>query len=553
MTVAYASILAPAVVLLLSAFVLSFVVPRLPARWQAHWVVRYLSPPILVGLAGALFVLIYLTYGQEVQGDGITSSAWNFTAEGSGAALTIRGDDLSLPFLLITFLILLVVSLAGLPMTNGRYPVEMLVLGTSAYFLFISANSLTLAYAILVFDILIALHWLGRNHQNLGIARLFLGILTASALTLTAHLSHENNPTWPMFLLGLALWLRLGLYPFVEATIFEKQATLTKGFNMLAYWALSLTGGAYLVIKAPAGPSPEIVHWLILLTMFLNGLLAWLYEPITGASLQRRLPSLVRLSLTQFSLLLLFGISIAEDIATAFTVGLILSLAALGVTPRLGKFHLSKRFWPYFAIPFSTLTLLGLPFTLTWSAWAVIYPTLFSSARLITTIVVIVAQAFALAGLAHYWLTLWQDDQGTSPETPSRLQIISASAGIVATVPFLIPGLGPFVLAAIMVTEPPITDSAQSSVVLVTIVLTVLGAIGLGYFRRHLIDRLKIPLPALTNLLYIQWILEWGEQSLRRAGKLLLRTNVIFEGQHYLGWAIFTALVGIIIILLRNT
>jgi hypothetical protein len=35
-------------------------------------------------------------------------------------------------------------------------------------------------------------------------------------------------------------------------------------------------------------------------------------------------------------------------------------------------------------------------------------------------------------------------------------------------------------------------------------------------------------------------------------GKLLLRVEVILEGQHYIGWAIFAAIIGALVVLLRT-
>ena len=47
----YLSPLAPAAVLLLSAFVLFGIIPRLPASWRDWSGLKYVSAPVLIGIA----------------------------------------------------------------------------------------------------------------------------------------------------------------------------------------------------------------------------------------------------------------------------------------------------------------------------------------------------------------------------------------------------------------------------------------------------------------------------------------------------------------------
>jgi hypothetical protein len=560
MLVAYFSPLALVVMLLLSAFIISIIFPRLPAHWQARREIRYFSAPGLVGLAGLLLLGMRFTFGRDATGEGLQRlSAWNFSAEGTGAELNIRADELGLPFLILTLLILLVVALASIPLVNGGNQGRGLVLGASACFLFISADGLTQSYAILVFDILVAVYWLHRGHSNLSVVRLFLGILTASALALTGSLTPVGSVGSGVFLLGLGLWLRLGLYPFIEATVEESrggtasQPTSESPDGQLVYWGLSLAAGIYLFIRTLAGPLPEFVRWLTVMTMLLNGLLVWLTGPPSGArpTLAGPRSLLTRLLLTQaLPILLLVGPAI-KDVATAYALGLILSLVALWVTPRLGqpRFAEGAWSWPYLPALTATFTLIGLPFSLNWPAWTVIYQT-FLSKNVVITVLVILAEVLALSGLVRYWLLLSRDNGDVSPKTSSQARLISSAAGIVAMVPFLIPGLAPLILSAIARTEFLSVDLAQSISTLVPIVVIVIGAVGLGYFRIQIIAWLKISPSAWAELLRLRWLLFWGDKSLSRASKLALRVNVILEGQHYMGWVLFTALVGILIIIL---
>jgi hypothetical protein len=575
MLVAYFSPLALVVVLLLSAFILSIIVPRLPDQWQARREIRYFIAPGLVGLAGLFLLTTRFTFGLDASGEGLQPlSAWNFFAESSGAELNIRADELALPFLLLTLLLLLVAALVSIPLVNGGGQGRGLVLGASVCFLFISADGLTQSYAILVFDILVALYWLNRGHANLSVARLFLGIFTASALALTGSLTPVGNVGPGVFLLGLGLWLRLGLYSFIEATVEESRRGTTSqpeaesSHGQLVYWGLSLAVGIYLFIRTLAGPLPEFVRWLAVITMLLNGLLVWLTESRaeTSPKLAGSCSILIRLMLTQALPILLLVGPLIKNVATFFVVaayalGLILSLAALWVTPRLGRPRLAEGAWswPYLPALTATFTLIGLPFFLNWSAWAMIYPT-FLSENVVIAVLVILAEVFALSGLVRYWLLLWRDngDQSLNANPRARLissrfissRLISSAAGIVSMVPFLIPGLAPFILSAIARTELPPVDLTPSIATLVPIVAIIVGAVGLEYFRTQIIAWLKISPFAWAEFVRLRWLLFWGDKSLSRASKLALRVNVILEGQHYMGWVLFTALVGTLIIIL---
>jgi hypothetical protein len=544
MPVSYFS-LAPAVILLLSAFVLSFLISRLPDHWQNHQAIRYFLTPSLVGLVGLLFLGIFLTSSENVTSKKLDVSAWNFSAEGTGASLAIQTDEAGFAFLILTSLILFIVVLTSLPLAKGGNQGWVLTLGASTYFLFISAGSSpTLAYTVLIFDLLSAFYWLTRKHSDLSIGRLFLGILTASALTL-----QKNPGVAPgTFLLGLALWLRLGLYPFIEITVIERRASTTSkqqnDDNSLAYWSLSLAVGIYLAIRTTTGPLPEVVRWLVMITMLLNGLLAWLA--------QQRAATFIRLAFT-LALPPLFIAPLSEDSITAYTMGLTLSLAALWVTPQLGRpqFPEISQSWPYLPAVAATFTLIGLPLSLSWLAWTVIYATLFSIENIIFTIITILALALALSGLVRYWLILWSEADSAPVKTHTSAQSLASAAAIVAAVPFLIPGLAPLILSVIMKTEWPAINLGQSTAALIIIAITVAGAIGLGHFRPQILNRVQVSPSTLAEWVQLGWLLHWLDKMLNQVGKMVLRVNVILEGQHYIGWALFTALVGGLIIILQ--
>ena len=159
------------------------------------------------------------------------------------------------------------------------------------------------------------------------------------------------------------------------------------------------------------------------------------------------------------------------------------------------------------------------------------------------------AVMLAMSSLTRYWLNLWYSE--SSAGESSRL--ISAIAAIIAAVPFLIPGLAPLILSSIMKADTlssPNPNEITYTLVLITI--TTLGAISLGYFRTQIITRFNVPATTLINISNLQWLLIWTEKLLSQTGKFVLRVNVILEGQHYIGWALFTALVGSLIIILMR-
>jgi hypothetical protein len=167
---------------------------------------------------------------------------------------------------------------------------------------------------------------------------------------------------------------------------------------------------------------------------------------------------------------------------------------------------------------------------------------------MIRTLLVIFAVILAMSGLARYWLTLWRGES----HADNRPRLPATIAAIVATVPFLMPGLAPLILSNITQAGLPSTsDSLLFTLIIITI--TTIGAIGLGYFRTQIITRFNISSTALIRIFDLQWLLIWAEKTLGQIGKSILRVNVILEGQHYIGWALFTALVGtLIVILTRN-
>jgi hypothetical protein len=577
---AYFSPLAPAAILLLGAFILPIVIPRLPAHWRVQQSLRSFVAPGLVGLAFLALLGIRLTLNPDNLGQGLELiSGWNFATTGSTAALMIRADTLSLPFLVAILLaLLIVILLRAVPPASALSPVApgdhapdeegwsaklrqllsqsdkllftgpaywlqiagWLMMGAAACFLFISANGLTLMYAIMAFDICTALYWIGRGNRDIGVARLFLGIFTSISLMIATLLITNGG----MLLFGVALWLRLGLYPFIEAR--ARQLWLSD--EWLIYRCLTLAAGIYLAARMIDRPLPLFIQGLTLLLMLLSGLLAWstgtdkhsseAVENVSVAGTNGPCAALLTwLILTESLLLLLVG-PVPIGLATASVLAQVLSMVALWVTPPLGKprFGEGAWSWPYLPALMATFTLLGLPFLLGWHVRVSIYQALLASGRGMIIFAVILAESLALSSLVTYWLIL---SRGT------ELNFRRSVASILAMVPFLTPGLGPLILSAMINTDLSLFSIEGSLAVIGMMIVLVLAAAGLGYFR----SRLTLASEILPRWLRLERTFYDMERLLDGLSRSLLRVRVILEGQHYLGWAIFTALVGALVII----
>jgi hypothetical protein len=208
------------------------------------------------------------------------------------------------------------------------------------------------------------------------------------------------------------------------------------------------------------------------------------------------------------------------------------------------------KFWPYLPAAAATLTLVGLPLWLNWPMWtifATVYPASFTS-NIPRILLIVMAIILAMSGLTRYWLKLRAGENQPDPQP----HLPTTMAAFVAAVPFLVPGLAPLLLANVTQAAAG-SNTDRISLALIIIAGTTLGAIGLGYFRPQLITRANIPPAVLSRIFDLQWLLLWTEKTLKQMGKVVLRVNVILEGQHYIGWALCTALVGTLIVILTRS
>ncbi len=539
---AYFSPIAPAAVLLLGAFILLIVMPRLPERWLARRGLYYFMAPVLVTLA------ILATFGLRFTPDGASGAesltAWRFAPTDPVYSLAVQATASSLIFILLTLLLTLVAALLTLPLSltladlkAGQVTAEeiqdwqllavWLLVGAAACFLFVSATPLTMGTAVFLFDGLLAFHWMQRRGDGLAVARLGLGALTAATLAATAV-----SPATPLtgLLVGFALWLRLGLYPFIEAA-----ALPARDDDTWAYLGFSLTVGSYLLLAASQTALPAPIIWLITLTLLLNGLLTLLAE-----SRRRMLIHFVLVTL----LLMPAVLPLAPPILVAYSLATILGMTALWFTPLLGPIKNNQliKAWPYIPALAATLTLIGLPFTLGWLPRLAINQAAFLTNNILLVLLIILAEILAFSGLARYWLVTWR----AAGERNQRTAL-----GFVVTIPFLIPGLSLFVLSTMMIDLPPLDLTQTAIPLLLTVVIIAAGGVT-GLYRENLLERTGYSVADLTDFVRLRWLIPPLQRWLDAAGKWALRVNVVIEGQNYVGWAIFTAIVGTLIILLRT-
>ncbi len=545
--------LAPAAGLLLSAFILYGVLPLLPTDKRIHWGV---GAPVLVGLCLLSVLFVPVTYISDDPSQELALlSGWNFSTTESVAALTARVDLLSLPFLLVLLLALLAVTLLSSDLydapSSDAPPIRLLgwlLMGTAACSLFVSANGLTILYAVVAFDVVTAVVWISKGQHNIGVSRLFLGVFTGVALVL-ASLAPGDGSTLGRYALGVVLWLRLGLYPLVEFAANRRW----RDDERLAYLVLSAGVGLFLVARSLHQPLPYPLMWLTVITMLLGGFLTWLVgsaendapgvEPTPGQLRELRTGLVTGLGLT-LALLPLLAAPLDVRAATAFAVGLLLSLVALWATPALGRPQFSEGAWswPYLPAVMSTATLVGVPLSLGWIFRAASYQSLFRVDSLPIMLVVALAEALALSGLLLYWRWLVRGQEQN---------LRRSMVGILAMVPFLTPGLGPFILFSIVSPGRPLfqTDATTFSMIVMVGVVAAAGA--LGYFKPQLQARLTfwpaIALEPETG----RNALRWADDLFYLLSRLILRVQLVLEGQHYFAWAMVVALVGMIIILLN--
>jgi len=529
MNVLLISPLAPALLF----FAGTLIVLLLNLNLRQRQVSPHVKSTIGLGIVGAIFLLLAARIALGLN-SGFSDPPLVLATWGTGDSLTIRLDGLSMAFLFVPVLLLLA-SFWGQQITDYA---ALLALGGSAATVFIAANGIGFSYALLMFDLLGSLYWLHHQQRALALARLFLSVLTTGALML-AGLS--ATATIGGGVLALALWLRLGLFPFVETNIWAK-AKLA-GAEAMVWIALSTAIGVYVTARFLRISVPMTVQVLVGVTVLLNASLAWL-----GSSQEEGIrKKLLRMSITQPGLVLLIS-PLPASVAIALGLGYTLALGALWLTPRVGRPNFLERhwLWIYAAPVLATVTVVGFPFTFGWVAHYGLYTNLLQHNRQGILALVLVAEGLGFSVLYHYWriLLAGQDKKEVALWTALML-----------TIPFLLPGVAGVTFNVI--TGLPFvgfaTGQNQSLGVTTLLNLALVWALatGLGYGRPFILRQLSLSPETIEIILRLSWLWPVLQTAANWGRWVVLRFKAIVEGEHYLGWAFLMTLIGILVVILQ--
>jgi hypothetical protein len=476
------------------------------------------------------------------------------------------------PYLWILMMLLLAISLAGRDTADQLSPLDqamIFALIATACGVVLAGNHITLATAILLFDAVAALFALTTQHPGRAAARLLLGILSSAAVVVLAQSGGHSvaQPGQLGGLYSLTLWLRLGLYPLVESGD-SNDAPLPM---QLGWVVVNLAVGLYLIAT---GVSPWLV-WLAGATTLLHGALAWL------ESSQKRALAYTGYALAGAILTMSAAVGTVPGLVAA-SVSVLAAVVALHLTlPVLDHGDLARpsRLWAYLPLLLATASLIGVPFTVGWKGRGLLYQESWQAGALGTLALVIVAEGAALSVLYGYWQHLLDGgpakarnaaalsakvtaDPSQSVQSPqsaesstkqnSKTQHVSDDwyllGATVACIPFLVPVLGPRVVVGIPSTS---VYGLTSPGPLLGLLGSLLWALFLGYGRQRLLDTAPFSRSGLVDALHLGWLLRILGYALDTLGRVLLRIQIVIEGEHYLAWAILLALGLGLVMLLR--
>ncbi|UCC87958.1 MAG: hypothetical protein JSV81_01300 [Anaerolineales bacterium] len=463
------------------------------------------------------------------------------------------------PFVWVLMLSLLAISAAERGVVNQLSPLDqamLFVLTAVACGVVLAGTYSTLAFTLLLFDGTAALFALAAHRPGRAVARLFLGVLSSTAIVVLAQgTDHATvHPVELGTLFCLTTWLRLGLYPLVESGVLLGSLPPMR----LGWSVVNLLVGLYLV---PASGAPWLT-WLIGATAVLHGVLAWL-EPSREGTLAHAAHALA-------GAILMMAAAVGDGPGTvAASISTLAALVALGLTaPQLGRPEATRlhHLWAYLPPLLATASLVGVPFTLGWEGRGALYQAAWESGAPGVLALAVIAEGAALSVMYRYWRRLLHglptesqpvpelETQAPKPEDipQSESQVWRPLGATLACIPFLVPVLG----ARLLLTMLP---SASPSATLSTFPLSAWWGLGgsllwaffLGYGRRRLLASLPTSRQTLMGALRVGWLLRNLGYALDAVGRVLLRMRAVIEGEHYLGWAILLALGLGLAILLR--
>ena len=520
--------LTPAILFLLGALAATLVPTQAGNSDKAAKIKSTIGLTVTALVFGTLATRIIFRLTSSTADPPIIFSPW-----GTGASLSTRMDGMGVAFLFIPTLLVIA---SFWPRRAQNYAL-LLALAGAASVVFVAANGISFSYALLAFDALGALYWLLRQRPNLALARLFLAIFTTASLMLTGLISTAQTGG---ALLSFALWLRIVAFPFQEQMTNDKgpALSLSKGqrTDLMLWLALSTAVGVYTAGRFLTAALPLAIQILTLAGILLTAWLAWL----NGSEGQERQSKLLRMISTQPALALLIAPLSAQATIT-LALGYTLALGTLWLTPRVGRPDFSERhwLWVYAAPILATLSLAGVPYTFGWAAHQEIYARLFKHQQALLG-VLIAAEGIAFSALYPYWKTLLsgKDKKNTALWT-----------ALILTIPFLLPGVAGLTFSVI--TGLQFGGNAPSTgLVGMSLGLMWLLAFLFGIGRKRLLRWLNISPRALEVPLTLTWLWPFLQRGLGALGFITLQFKAVFEGGHYLGYALLVALIGLLVMML---
>ncbi len=531
--------LTPAILFLLGALATTLVPAQAGDSNKAAKIKSTIGLTVTALVFGTLASRIVFRLTSSTSDPPIIFSPW-----GTGASLSTRMDGMGVAFLFIPVLLIIA---SFWPRRVQNYAL-LLALAGAVGVVFVAANGISFSYALLAFDALGALYWLLHKRPNLALARLFLAIFTTASLMLSGLTSTAQMGG---ALLSFALWMRIVAFPFVEIGTGRQGGretggqgdkgpalSLSKGqmTDVMLWLALSTAMGVYMAGRFLTVALPAAVQILTIASILLIAWLAWLNGSEDGG----RQTKLLRMISTQPALALLLAPLSAQATIT-LALGYTLALGTLWLTPRVGRPDFSERhwLWVYAAPILATLSLVGFPYTFGWAAHQEIYARLFNYQQALLG-VLMVSEGIAFSVLYPYWKNLLSGKDRKDAALWTAL---------ILTIPFLLPGVAGLTFSVITGLQFG-GNVSSTGLVGMSLGLVWLLAFSFGFGRERLLTWLKVSPHALEGPLNLTWLWPLLQRGLGALGFIVLQFKAIFEGGHYLGYALLVALIGLLVVIL---
>jgi hypothetical protein len=202
---------------------------------------------------------------------------------------------------------------------------------------------------------------------------------------------------------------------------------------------------------------------------------------------------------------------------------------------------------PYVSLGLVTVAWFGLPFTTGWLGRGALLQTMWDTRGPQMLALAVVSSGAALSVLYRAWQTMLR--RSSREQWPALERPVGA---LIAATPFLVPGLGMwFVSLAGGGTWNPASLDFYGVGAWIGLGGMLLWTVFLGYSRDWLAWLSPDQRQRMLAWLRLGWLVRRADWLAQTSGRVLLRIRSILEGEHYLAWALLTALC-IALLLLFN-